>query len=139
MTNRTSGPGDGANGIVPPPCGMGCKSSVFRQWSNHHFHPVVQADRTAGFQPADPGADPGGVANFIHAQVAPSQRHGVGSAASAGASPALSTLFFRTASFAVKQLVFTQQSTGQHRGGSFFYPSKNHCRDPAAGYDSNHE
>ena len=61
---------------------MGCKSSVFRhiyaassgigRADTHRtiYHPVVQADRTAGFQSADPGADPGGVANFIHAQVA---------------------------------------------------------------------
>ena len=56
------------------------------------------------------------------AQVAQSEDwNGVGSAASAGASPALSTLFW-TASFAAKQLAFNQRSTGQHRGGSFFNP-----------------
>lgn len=31
-TIRTSAPGPGANGIVPPACGMGCKSSVFRHF-----------------------------------------------------------------------------------------------------------
>ena len=91
-TIRTSVPGPGANGIVPPACGMGCKSSVFRRFHfTSIFHPVVQSDRTSGFQPGDPGADPGGVAIF--AQVAQQQRHGVESAASAGASPALSTDF----------------------------------------------
>lgn len=70
-TIRTSAPGPGANGIVPPACGMGCKSSVFRHFQrgpirpsalHRFFHPVVQSDRTPGFQPEDPGADPGGVA-----------------------------------------------------------------------------
>ena len=87
--NRTSVPGLFAKEIVPPQRGMRSMSSTFR-----HFQKTLSSNwpRHPTFYRITAGSNPARVAIF-HAHVVQQQRHDVESVASAGASPAVNTIF----------------------------------------------
>lgn len=95
---------------------------------------VVQQSGSQAFNLKTRGQHPSRLLFPAHVAQLNQQRHGVESAASAGATPAVSTIFLRIASIAAMHRTFNPASTGRHRGGPPFHRplvKQNHSRPPS--------